>query len=119
MAMLVVDGVTLRDPSEMTWGLQDVSAHDAGRTEDALMHKNRVAQKRKLTCKWNGLRPEEAGPLLRAVNSEYMSVTYFDAMSGTSETRTMYVGDRTAAVKWWHGATGKIYGTVAFDFIER
>jgi hypothetical protein len=119
MAMLYVNGVALRDPSELQWSLQDVSAADAGRTEDGLMQKNRVAQKRKLVCKWNGLRPEEASPILQAVNPEYMDVTYFDAMDGEMQTRTMYVGDRTAPVKLWTGAYGKIYASIAFDFIER
>jgi|GEM_PF-3788472 len=44
-----VDGVTLKyTPSEFTYGLQDVSDTQSGRTLDAVMHKNRIAQKRKL-----------------------------------------------------------------------
>ena len=35
-------------PSEFTYGLQDVSASDSGRTQDGLMHKNRITQKVKL-----------------------------------------------------------------------
>lgn len=40
-----VDGTELPCPSSFTWGLQDVSASQSGRTDDAIMHKNRVAQK--------------------------------------------------------------------------
>ena len=119
MAMLAVNGVTLRSPSEMTWGLQDVSDKAAGRTEDALMWKNRVAQKRKLSCGWQGISPADASAILTAVNPEYISVTYFDAMDGQNETRTFYVGDRSAPIKYWHGANGKIYSKLTLNFIER
>ena len=49
MAMLWADGVLIKSPSVFSWGLNDVSAADAGRTDDALMHKNRIAQKRKIS----------------------------------------------------------------------
>ena len=97
--MLLVNGVSIKDPSEMTWGLQDISDSQSGRTQDALMWKNRVAQKRKLSCSWYGLRPAEASALLQAVNPEYMEITYFDAMGGSNQTRTFYIGDRSAPVK--------------------
>lgn len=119
MAMLIVDGVEIRDPSAFQWGLQDVSASDAGRTEDALMHKNRVAQKRKLECSWNGLRPEEMTPILQACNPEYVDITYFDPLAGADQTRTFYVGDRSAPVAIWTGGSGNLYTSLSFNFIER
>ena len=39
-----VDGKTCRCPSSYQWKLADVSASDAGRTEDTVMHKNRIGQ---------------------------------------------------------------------------
>ena len=36
-----VDGKACRCPSSYQWKLADVSASDAGRTEDTVMHKNR------------------------------------------------------------------------------
>lgn len=119
MAMLTVNGVELPDPSEFTWGLQDVSASDAGRTEDTMMHKNRVGQKRKLNVSWNGLTPDKVSIILQAVNPEYMQVTYPDAMSNSNETRTFYIGDRSAPVHWWHGVYGRYYNKLSFNFIER
>ena len=50
MAMMLVDGVELPTPSTFEWGMIDVSASDSGRTQDAKMHKNRIAQKRQLNC---------------------------------------------------------------------
>ena len=121
MSMLEIDGVALKDPSEMTWSLQDVSSSDTGRTEDGLMHNYVVAKKRKLQLVWWNLLQDEVPPILQAVNNTYMEVTYFDALAGETQTRTMYCGDRTAPVQWWCDDTneGRIYGTVQFDLIER
>lgn len=118
MAMIWVDGVAIKTPSTFSWGLQDVSSSDAGRTQDALMHKNRVSQKRKISLGWNYPTPEEASAILKAFNSEYVSVRYPDAMSGTYETRTFYVGDRSAPMKMWT-INNKRYSQVSFDIIER
>lgn len=42
-----VDGKSIvRSPSSYLWKLEDVSAADAGRTEDTVMHKKRVGQLR-------------------------------------------------------------------------
>ena len=113
-----VNGTTMPCPSSFTWGLQDVSAGESGRTEDALMHKNRVAQKRKLQIAYNGIKDTVAQTVLAAINPEYIQVTYFDLMAGTNQTRTFYVGDRTSPFKWWWD--GKhILESLSFDLIER
>ena len=49
MAMITVDGVDVKTPSSFTWGLQDISASESGRTDDTIMHKNRVGQKRTIS----------------------------------------------------------------------
>lgn len=84
-----------------SWGLQDVSDSASGRTQDTIMHKNRVGQKRKIALGWNNPTKEEAAAILQAFNPEYINVTYPDAMSGTDETREFYVGDRSAPMKMW------------------
>lgn len=117
MAMLTVDGVALLDPSELTWGLQDISDSDSGRTEDTIMHKNRIGQKVTLSCGWNNLTPAQATPILNAVQPEYISVNYYDPLEG-QVTKTFYVGDRTAPFKWWN-VKGKVYSKLSFNLIER
>ena len=62
MAMITVDGVAVKTPSAFSWGLQDVSDPASGRTLDALMHKNRIAQKRKISLSWNILCGGQIGP---------------------------------------------------------
>lgn len=117
MAMLIVDGAEMPCPAVFTWGLQDISASESGRTDDTIMHKNRVGQKRKISLQWNIKDKATASKILKAFNPENISVKYPDAMSGTDETRTFYVGDRSAPVKyWWVGK--QLYESISFDIIE-
>ena len=116
--MIKVDGVNLPCPSLFHWGLQDVSAGESGRTDDAVMHKNRVAQKRKLQLEWVGKNWQETAQILQAVNPEYIEVYYPDMMSGQYETRTFYVGDRSSPVKFWW-VDRKMIEKISFNLIER
>ena len=50
-----VDGKTCRCPSSYQWKLADVSASDAGRTEDTVMHKNRIGQTVGIELSWNNI----------------------------------------------------------------
>lgn len=115
-----VDGQECPCPSSFNYGLMDVSSDDAGRVQDdnATMFKNRICQKRKIDLVWNGPTPEQVSKILTMFNPEYIQVTYFDAMDGIEETRTFYVGDRTAPVHHWIG-NNKRYTTVSFNIIER
>ncbi len=118
MSMITVDGVMIKTPSAFSWGLQDVSDPASGRTLDALMHKNRIAQKRKISLAWNHPTPQEASDILQAFNPEYVRVRYPDTLSGKNETRTFYVGDRSAPMKIWN-VRNKRYSQISFDIIER
>lgn len=119
MEMIKVDGVQLPCPSELVWGLQDVSSADSGRTQDATMHKNRVAQKRTLDITWNAPTWEIVCQVVQAVNPEYIQVEYPDPLTGNKhEVRTFYVGDRTSAFKtWWIG--NQRMESLYFNLIER
>lgn len=123
MAMLRVNGVDISpDPSSMTWGLQDISAADAGRVHDAgnTMYKMRTSQKRKIQLTWTLLTAAQVAAILSAFNDEYFDVRYWDAMGNGWQTRTFYAGDRTAPVKWFGlSRKGTRYATLSFDIIER
>ena len=118
MGMILVDGVVIKTPSVFSWGLQDISDADSGRTLDLLMHKNREGQKRKISLAWNMPTKGETATLLQAFNPEYINITYPDALSGEDETRVFYVGDRSAPVQMW-SIDKKYYSSVSFDVIER
>ena len=75
--MLRVDNVWIKSPSSMAVHIQDVSRSDAGRTEDSLMHKNRIARKVKIDLQWNNPTPAEAQAILSAFAPEYFQVQFF------------------------------------------
>lgn len=118
LQILTVNDTPLKTPAEVTWALQDISSPNSGRTLDGVMHKDRVAQKVKLSCKWPHMPISEASTLLKNVNSQVnFKLTYFDVMQGAMRTATFYVGDRAAPIDWLL-ENDKTVKEVSFDFIE-
>lgn len=112
-----VEGVPLPTPSKFGWSIQDVSAADSGRTEDALMWKNRVAQKEKISLEWLGCDTATASQILQAFQPEYFNVTYRSPLTNSVVTKTFYRGDAQAPYYWW--VDGGRFENVSFDIIER
>lgn len=111
-----VDGVAVPCPSSYAWNLEDVSAPDAGRTEDALMHKKRVGQVVSLDLGWQNIETSVASTILNAFNPEYITVAYLDPMAGTTVTSVFYVGNRTAPM---YNARKGLWSNVTFKIIKR
>lgn len=118
MAMLQVNGEAVKDPSSLSWGLQDISSSEAGRTDDAVMHKCRVTDKRKLSLGWQNIKPDEAAKILSQFSGEYFNLTYPDTATNSTQTRTFYRGDITAPFLWW-SRYGKFYSELSFEAVER
>lgn len=119
--MLILNGVSVIDPSEMTWGLQDVSASDAGRDESIRMHKLRVGQLRTYQLAWNMIDPVNAATILQAINAkDEFYCTMHDVMTNQMRRGLYYVGDRTAPFKQWmpDREDGKVYSKLSFTLIE-
>ena len=100
--MIKVDGRAIKTPSVFDWSINDVSNSDAGRTQNGLMHKNRVTRKRKIVLKWNNPSVDDASDILSAFSKEYFNVTYFDPLDSQTVTRTFYSGDQSSPVKVWN-----------------
>lgn len=118
--MVTLNGVSVIDPSELSWSLQDISASDAGRNEALEMKKMRVGQIRTYQLTWNMIDPENAAIILQAINSdEVFPCILHDVMENAMQTRRYYVGDRTAPFKQWRdGTDGKLYSKLSFTLIE-
>lgn len=114
--ILKVNGTFIPDPSELQWGIQSVSDSNAGRTMDGKMHVNLVTRKRKIELKWSGVDFATTAEILAAVNDETFSVTYHDALTNSSQTKTFYVGDRSAMVKSY--VEGYRRNDISFNIIE-
>lgn len=116
--MITVDGVVIKAPASLNWGLYDVSAPDAGNDIEGTMFKARIGQKRKLELTWKGLKKAQITPILQAFNPEYVDITYFDPLDGALTTRNFYTGDRSADVAFWV-ENREIYGTLSLNVIQR
>lgn len=110
-----VGGVTIPCPSKYDWKLSDVSAADAGRTEDAKMHKLRIAQKVHIELEWQNVGDAVAQTVLTAFQPEYINVNYYDYKSMAYLTKRFYVGDRT--VSSYNRV--KHISTISFNIIEQ
>ena len=116
--MIQVDGTWIKTPSVFELSINDVSASDAGRTQDGLMHKNRITRKRKIVLKWNGVGTKDAKDILQAFKNEYFTINYYDPVVGTRVTKTFYSGDQSAPIKTWT-VGNRVFEQISFDVIER
>ena len=111
-----VGGAFVRSPSVYQVSYQDVSDPDAGRTEDGLMHKNRIGQKVKIQLTWNNIGNADASAILQAFDPEYVEVKYKDPKTNSYQTKTFYVVDRSAPA---YNSRLNIWSNVSFNIIER
>ena len=124
--MVIKINGTEYDPSEMTIGIQDVSAPDAGRSLDGIMHKMTISQKRTIQLAWWQPSPSVVSAVLNSVTYdavthapvEYFPVQYTDPASNTLVTKMFYVGDRSAPLQVW-GDGMKRYSKLSFKLIEQ
>lgn len=111
-----VNGVAVKPPSVYKWKLEDLSASDAGRTEDTVMDKKRIGQLVGIELQWNKVGISDAATILQQFNPEYIEVCYLDAKVGDYVTRTFYVGDRS--VPLYNGELG-LWDNISFNLIGR
>ncbi len=111
-----VDGKPIKCPSSYLWKLEDVSAADAGRTEDTMMHKKRIGQVAGIELSWQNITSSEVSGLLKAFNPEYITVCYLDAMEAKYVTAEFYVGNRSAPM--YNSRLG-LWQNVSFNIIKR
>ena len=111
-----VGGSAVACPSSYVYKLSDVSAADAGRTEDAKMHKMRIAQKVHLELAWQYITTAQLSTILQAFNPEYVSIKYLDGKAGGYLTKTFYVGDRSAPA---YNTKLGLWTDVSFNVIEQ
>lgn len=111
-----VDGKAIKCPSSYVYKLEDISASDAGRTEDTKMDKMRIGQLVGIELSWVYLTNQEISELLTAFNPEYISIVYLDAMQGDYVTSEFYVGNRSAPL---YNTRLGLWESVSFNLIER
>lgn len=117
MLIIEINGTAFK-PSVMEFGFQDISAPNAGRDQNGLMHKMYLTSKIKINLEWWEPSRALTAQILQAVSSEYFTVRFWNPETNSLTTRTMYVGDRSAPVRMW-GDGAAWYSKVSFNLIER
>lgn len=112
-----LNGVDTIAPSSMTVTKSDV---DSNTNRDAMgvMHRDRIAIKKKIELTWSGIKSHsDVTKIMKAIEPQTISVTYFDPYEGDWVTKTMYAGDVTAEV--YNQANGvPVYKTIKFNLIQ-
>lgn len=104
-------------PSGYNWKISDVSDADAGRTEDAIMHRKYRARKRHLELEWQNVSRQDAYRIMRTFSTteEYLTVTYWDILANRYITNNFYAGDRESPT---YSMGMGIQSSVKFNLIQ-
>lgn len=108
----------LPTPQSCEWGIQDLDSENAGRNQLGYMFRDRVAVKRKLTCNFAPLSNVEISTLLQNISSQFFELQYPDAQTGSTESMTVYVGDRSSPMLKYNNGNPEWRG-LSVNFIER
>ena len=121
MAILQINKIDIAEPKTLTWDIYDLdSADGAGRSQEGLMFRDRVAVKRKLNCTWAAMTNEEISALLKAIDDVFFTIRYPDAHDGTYREGEFYVGDRSTPLYVWNDEKKKyLWEGLTANFIER
>ena len=104
----------------LEYQLSDIDDPDTGRTMDGTMRRGKVADKDKWKLKFRSdLTTAEVSTILTAVTHQYVSATYLSPRTNTVVTKTLYVGDRTAAHYILREDGTVLWKNLAFSLIER
>ena len=104
-------------PGAMTYGLQDISAANAGRTESTMMMKDRIGKAPKIELTYNNQYTDTITTALSLVKNEYIYILYQDLENGGEYAYgEFYRGDVTAQV---YNGVLDVWSSTKFSLIKR
>lgn len=109
------DALTVQ-PSGYRLKYQDVSGEEAGRTEDAKMHKHMLGTVTAIELQWSGLTTAEGSSVMNAFWPEYVMVEFLDLKAGGYVTKEFYTGDKDGNL---YNATLGLWDSISFNVIGR
>ena len=81
---------------------------DQARTADGIVRGSVIAKANKVELKWAALSPEVWSDICTFFDKHfYFNATYYDMQTNSMQTKTMYVGDRSAQPFLMDAITGK------------
>ena len=119
MALLKANNVALPAPTVLQPGILDLDSEEGtGRDQTGTAFRDRIAVKRKVHCEWGVLTRQEMSSLLNATSEPSFSLTYPDPMTGTLNTITARIGDRTPAMCYAISDSDWMWTGLSVDFTE-
>lgn len=115
--ILIVGGVSLPDPSEMT--ISDYDITESERNANGKMISQIIREDvTKIECKWSILRPDEYMVIRRAIKKKFgINVKFFNPAENKVDEREMYAGDRKTPIYTYEN--GKpVYKNFSLNLIE-
>ena len=115
--ILIVGGVTLPDPSEMTISDYDIS--ESERNANGKMVSQIIREDvHKIECKWKLLRVDEYMIIRKAIKRKFgLSVRFFIPEQNTDGELEMYAGDRKTPIYTYENGV-PVYKDFSLNFIE-
>lgn len=118
--ILIVEGISLPDPSKMVPSDSDLS--DSNRNARGYMIAQVIREDvHKLECTWSKLSAEEYMLIRTAIKKKFdLSVKYFCPDLGKQGELKMYAGNRKTPIKYFMMYEGgvPVYNDVTLNFIE-
>lgn len=122
VAILKINGTTIKAPSTIKVTLQDIDSDDTGRNQKGTMIRDRVVggadAKRKVECTWKGLSSSEVSTLLRAMGGVSFQLTYPDPYTGGNRVMKAYVGDRSVPIYVMRPNGSYVWESLSANFVE-
>ena len=103
---------------DFKWEYNDVDAPKSGRTLDAVMHRGRVTDKRKISVKLVPVTMAQCTPIISALRTQYISVSTNLLPEGATAF-TAYNSSRNGGVGYIDTSGVVMHRDVAFNIIER
>lgn len=118
MALLTVDGVALKDPSDYDITYKDLDSENSFTSETGILNRDMIrSNQHTLSLGWDRLTADELKTILQAVSgkSEFM-LTYFDFYAMEYKTGRFYANDRKGTGKKVRKVKGLF--SVSFNITE-
>lgn len=121
MPYLIINGVDITaDIEEIKWSENDLDGPNAGRTLDGVMHRDKVASKRRADIKLCDVKTDRANEILSALRNQYFTCeTDLAPSDGNSLSMTMYNSTRSGGIRIVNTDGKVVHKEISFNIIER
>lgn len=116
----IIAGNKVKMPKEISVSIQTLDSGSSGRNANGDMVRDILAKKTKIDAKWGPLNTSEVSLILRAIDSAFFDIRYFDPQEGGLITKSFYCGDRSIPVYSWNNKfSTMMWQGLSVPFIEK